>query len=633
MQRRDLGWFHPFRGPLHAVLTAGLLVSAGGCQGTIGNTSGNGGPDAGNAGSTGGATQTGTGGRTGSGSGGSGSGSMTSGTGGSASGNGTGGAASGSGGSGVGTGSGGSGTGGTDSGTGGASVAFAPSPGAYRRLTASAFRNSLRDLLQGPVTIGDLEPDSWSIGGFPSVSAATVSISSTGVEQYQTAIDTATAAAFADTTRRNKLLGCTPKSTSDTACFQSFVTKFGRLAWRQPLTSAQVTRYTTLISTVAANLGDVYEGMRAGMQGLLLSPSFLYRLERGAPAASGGNGFWQYTSSEIATRLAYFLTNSTPDATLLDLADQNALQTSDAVLAQADRLLATTAGRESVGNFATELYQLQLIASRAKDPKFADYTPAAQTAMMQEIPAMLQAIVFDRNASALELLTTKNTFVTKELAVLYGLPTTGLSSTSLSPVTLPSDGLRAGLLTTPGFLSLYANQEEGSPTQRGKFIRQTILCQTIPLPPPNVNTVLPDPPAGVVYTKRQKLEMHESVASCAACHKLMDPLGLTLENFDAIGEYRSTDQGQPIDVSGALDTTTFNGPVELGQVLASQPQVSDCLVQNMYRYGTGHVETDSEQPVLDGLKSTFRSGGYHLRDLMRAIVSSDGFRFVAPPSP
>lgn len=246
---------------------------------------------------------------------------------------------------------------------------------------------------------------------------------------------------------------------------------------------------------------------------------------------------------------------------------------------------------------------------------------------------MLQSIVFDRNASALELLTTKNTFVSKDLAVLYGLPTTGLSSTSLTAVTLPGDGLRAGLLTTPGFLSLYANQEEGSPTQRGKFIRQTILCQTIPLPPPNVNTVLPDPPAGVVYTKREKLAMHEAVASCAACHKLMDPLGLTLENFDAIGEYRSTDQGQSIDVSGALDTTTFNGPVELGQVLASQPQVSDCLVQNMYRYGTGHVETDTEQPVLDGLKSTFRAGGYHLRDLMRQIVSSDGFRFVAPPSP
>jgi len=613
MQRHGFTRFHLFPGPACAALAAAMLGAAA-CTGTIGAE-----PRGGAAGAPGGGA-----GATGVGSvSGSAGASGTTGAGG-ATPTGTG---AGSGG-GAGTGAGTAGT----SGTGGAPVVFAPSPGAYRRLTASAFRNSLRDLLQGPVTIGNIEPDSWSVAGLASVSAATVSVSAAGVEQYQTAIDAATSQAFADATRRSKLLGCTAKSTTDTACFQSFVTRFGRLAWRQPLTSAQVTRYTDLIANVAATLGDVNEGMRAGMQGLLLSPNFLYRLERGAPPAAAGNGFWQYTSGEVAARLSYFLTNSTPDATLLDLADSKGLDTKEAILAQADRLLGTAAGRESVGNFASELYQLQIIASRAKDPKFTEYTPALQTAMMQEIPAMFQAIVFDRNASALELLTTRNTFATKELAGLYGLPTTGLSSTSASAVALPADGLRAGLLTTAGFLSLYANQEEGSPTQRGKFIRETILCQTIPLPPPDVSTVLPDPPAGVIYTKRQRLSMHESQPSCAGCHRLMDPLGLPLENFDAIGKYRSTDQGQPIDASGDLDGSKFNGPVELGQVLAARPEVADCLVRNMYRYGTGHVDAASERPVLDALKSTFRTGGYHVRDLMRDIVASDGFRFVAPPA-
>jgi len=614
MQRHGFTRFHLFPGPACAALAAALLGAAAACTGTIGaepRGSAAGGPGGG-AGTTGVGSVSGSAGASGT----TGAGGATpTGTG------------AGSGG-GAGTGAGTAGT----SGTGGAPVVFAPSPGAYRRLTASAFRNSLRDLLQGPVTIGNIEPDSWSVAGLASVSAATVSVSAAGVEQYQTAIDAATSQAFADATRRSKLLGCTPKSTTDTACFQSFVTRFGRLAWRQPLTSAQVTRYTDLIANVAATLGDVNEGMRAGMQGLLLSPNFLYRLERGAPPAAAGNGFWQYTSGEVAARLSYFLTNSTPDATLLDLADSKGLDTKEAILAQADRLLGTAAGRESVGNFASELYQLQIIASRAKDPKFTEYTPALQTAMTQEIPAMFQAIVFDRNASALELLTTRNTFATKELAGLYGLPTTGLSSTSVSAVALPADGLRAGLLTTAGFLSLYANQEEGSPTQRGKFIRETILCQTIPLPPPDVSTVLPDPPAGVIYTKRQRLSMHESQPSCAGCHRLMDPLGLPLENFDAIGKYRSTDQGQPIDASGDLDGSKFNGPVELGQVLAARPEVADCLVRNMYRYGTGHVDAASERPVLDALKSTFRTGGYHVRDLMRDIVASDGFRFVAPPA-
>ena len=140
------------------------------------------------------------------------------------------------------------------------------------------------------MTVGKLEPDSWSIGGFASVSAATVSISAAGVEQYQTAIDAATTEAFADSTRRSKVLGCTPKSATDMACFQSFVTRFGRLAWRQPLTPAQVTRYATLIANVAATLGDVNEGMRAGLQGLLLSPNFLYRSERGVPPAAAAMG-------------------------------------------------------------------------------------------------------------------------------------------------------------------------------------------------------------------------------------------------------------------------------------------------------------------------------------------------------
>ena len=316
MQRRDFRWFYPFRSPVFAALAAGMLGIGGGCQGTIGPLRGGSGAEGGTAG-TGATTTTGVG--AGAGSGSAGSAGSVGGVGSSGAGNAT-------------TMTGGGGAGGSGS----PPVVFAPSGGAYRRLTASAFRNSLRDLLQGPVTtIGKLEPDSWSIGGFASVSAATVSISAAGVEQYQTAIDAATAEAFADSTRRSKLLGCTPKSATDTACFQSFVTRFGRLAWRQPLTTAQVTRYTTLIANVAATLGDVNEGMRAGLQGLLLSPNFLYRSERGAAPAGGASGFWQYTSSEVASRLSYFLTNSTPDATLLDLADQNGLQTKEAILAQA----------------------------------------------------------------------------------------------------------------------------------------------------------------------------------------------------------------------------------------------------------------------------------------------------------
>jgi hypothetical protein len=253
--------------------------------------------------------------------------------------------------------------------------------------------------------------------------------------------------------------------------------------------------------------------------------------------------------------------------------------------------------------------------------------------MIAEIPAMFEALALDRGESALELFTTRNTLVTKELAAVYGLPTTGLSSTTLMSATLPANGLRAGLLGTAGFLSLYASQKEGSPTLRGKFIREILLCQTIPPPPPDVNMMLQDPPTGMVRTKREKLIQHENNPGCASCHKFMDPLGLTLENFDAIGKFRIADQGKTIDVSGDLDGTSFSGPIELGQQLAKRPEVAACMVRNIYRYGTGHVETPSEAPVISDLTARFEAGGYHLKDLMLDLVSSDGFRFVAPAAP
>ncbi len=534
-------------------------------------------------------------------------------------------------GSGGGTGPAAGGGAGGNGGASGAVVVFAPSPGAYKRLTASSFRNTLNDLL-GPVTVGDLEPDSWEIGGLATVGMAQLSISELGVEQYQTAVDAATTQVFADTTRRNQLLGCAPKNAQDTACFRTFVTQFGRLAFRQPLTQAQIDRYSQLGATVATTLGDVYEGMRAAMSGLLLSPSFLYRLERGAPVA--GTTFWQYTSSETASRLAYFLTNTTPDQTLMNLADQNGLQTADAVRAQADRLLSTPNGRQSISNFTNELLQLQLVAGRAKDPTlFPQYTPALQNGMMQEIPAMFAALVLDQRVSAMNVFTTRSTFVNKDLAALYGLPTAGLTSDAITAVTLPTSGIRAGLLGAAGYLSLNGSQKEGSPTLRGKFIREILLCEDIPPPPPNVNTVLADPPPGTVLTKRQKLQQHESNMTCAACHSLMDPLGLTLENFDTIGQFRATDQGLPIDVSGNLDGTAFNGPLELGQALSKSPAVATCMIRSIYRYATGHVEVSTEAPVLADLGQRFQTSGYLLRDLMLDLVSSDGFRYVAPAAP
>jgi hypothetical protein len=512
----------------------------------------------------------------------------------------------------------------------GETVKFAPAAGTFKRLTVSELKNSLTALL-GPVTVGQLEQDTFS-DGFAKVGGSTVAVSLNGVAQYQKTIEAATAEVFADAKRRDALVGCVPQGLGDTACFKSFIERFGRLAWRQALTPAQVERTTALASTLAQTWGNATDALRGTTNALLQSPNFLYRLERGEPDAS--SGFWRFTANEMASRLSYFLTNSAPDAALLDAAEQGKLTTAEGVRTEAERLLqggTGTPARESVRNFATELFRLAIVSARAKDPSFTAYTPSLQQAMVREVPSMLEDLVFEQAAPVTDLFTTRTTYVNADLAKLYGLDASGLTADSWVKVTLPANGLRAGYLGTGAFLSEFANQKEGSPTQRGKFIRMGLLCGTIPDPPANVATNLEEKPGDVHQTKRDKLAEHrEQGGSCTGCHALMDPLGLPLENFDAIGAYRETDGGLAIDVSGDLDGVAYSGPIELGQLLSQNELAADCLVRNFYRYATGVLEAKEQEPAIGQLATQFKGNGKDLRKLMVELVASDGFRLVAP---
>jgi hypothetical protein len=506
---------------------------------------------------------------------------------------------------------------------------FAPAGASFKRLTATEFKSSLAALL-GPVTVGNVENDTW-VGGFAKVGGSTVSISLAGVELYQRAIDAALGEVFADTARRDAFLGCTPQGVTDSACYRSFIERFGRLAWRRALTTAQADRFVTLATSVAQTLGGAHDGLRAAAKAILMSPNFLYRLERGEPDAALP-GSWSYTGYELASRLAFFLTNGPPDDALLLAAEQGQLATPAGIQTAAERLLSEAPGRESVANFASELFQLAIVLARAKDPEtFPTYTAAMQQAMVREVPAMLQDLVFEQGAPATDFFTTRTTFVNADLARLYGVDATGLTSDSWVKVTLPADGKRAGFLGTGAFLSLFANQKEGSPTLRGKFIRSTLMCGTIPNPPPDVAPVFEESPTDAMTTKREKLAQHRvKGTTCEGCHALMDPLGLPLENFDAIGAYRETEHGKPIDATGNLDGADFNGPVELGQLLSNNELVASCLVRNLYRYATGVVEAPGQETVIRQLTNQFQSEGRDLRKLMVTLVTSDGFRYVAP---
>ena len=506
---------------------------------------------------------------------------------------------------------------------------FAPAPESMHRLTQSQFKNSLTALL-GDVTVGQLDSDSY-IGGFATVGAGSVVTSANGVQEYQLAIDGALDQVFADGKRREALIGCAPQTPLDKACTQSFLKTFGRLAWRRPLTQSQLDRYTTLAQTSATALSDSYAGLRWTASALLQSPYFLYRSERGSPVP-GMPDRNQYAPFELASKLAFFIWNSAPDAILLDAAESGTLATSAGLSQQVDRLLAAPQGREAIVNFAREFTRTDNLVGMPKDSTtYPNYTSTLAAAMADEVLELWRN-AFEGEHDALELFTTRQTFVNKELGALYGLDTSTLAANTFSPVTLPASQGRAGLLTTAAMLSLQARQIEGSPTLRGRFIRQQFQCLTIPDPPPGIVTTLPDTSPGL-FTKRQKMITHESQPSCAACHGLMDPVGFALEHFDAIGAYRATDAGLAIDTSGALQDQVFADAADMGKILATSPDTAPCLVQKLYTYAVGHPVPDTEQIVVKDLSSAFSASGNRLRALVLKIVSSESFKFTSPESP
>ncbi len=210
--------------------------------------------------------------------------------------------------------------------------------------------------------------------------------------------------------------------------------------------------------------------------------------------------------------------------------------------------------------------------------------------MVRDVRDTWASVVFDDQSSVMDMFTTTKVVVNSDLAKLYGLDTTGLTPTTFQTKSLPADGTRAGLLSKAGLLSEFANQQFGSPTLRGKFMRESLMCLTVPPPPKGVNQGAVDQPTDVPMTRRQRLEQHRKDPTCAGCHALMDPLGLPLESFDAIGKYRTTDNGLPVDPSGAFDGQAVADARGLGAVVSQSATVAQCLVRRYYAYAVGHAE-------------------------------------------
>ena len=491
------------------------------------------------------------------------------------------------------------------------------------------YRNTIADLFGGAVTAtDDFEPDT-ALSGFASIGASLVSVSPHLVEQLETqALDVAHQA-LSNTATRAALVGCSPTAATDDACTSAFLTKLGRRAWRRPLAADEVASLAALTKGIQTSMNSYFGGLEYGIAAILESPHFFYREEIGAPDPANASRF-VFDDHELATRLSYFLWNTTPDDMLLDAADAKQLSGAG-FMAQVQRLLKSPRAVTGAQTFFSEYFRLGELDTLAQLPSvFPKSTPTLGPAMREETQRFLADLAITRDGDFRTMFTSTSTFVNAELAGLYGMPAP--AGTAFAAATLPDAGLRAGYLGQGSFLALNAHASTTSPTYRGKFIREMLMCQSIPPPPMNIPPLPEDQPGSAPQTMRQKLAIHGSVEPCKTCHTLMDPLGLAFENFDGLGASRTMDAGQVIDASGDLDGMAFAGPRDLEKLLSQSPATMECVARNLYRYVTGHIESAGEQPAVTQLAKAFSDGQYHFSALVGGMIASPAFTTAAPPS-
>jgi hypothetical protein len=420
-------------------------------------------------------------------------------------------------------------------------------------------------------------------------------------------------AVIADAGLRDALVPCTPAGADDAVCFQAFLSEFGRRALRRPLTDEEVQRYSVLIEH-GVDADDFDAAVAAGLRMFLQHPELIYRVEIGEPV-EGQPGVFRLGAYEVATRLSYFLSGTTPEPWLLDAAEAGELDTKEGIAAAAAQLLEGDAGRTSIGRF----HGLWLGYEKLADEGLSGD-------MLLETQSLIERNIFDERQPWSELLTATETYVTAELAEHYGIPEPDGGEGWVSY----EESGRGGLFSHASFLSVGVKFGDTSPTQRGLLVRTRLFCQEIPLPSDDLMVDVDEPPGADPDACKSERYYMTNEPACATCHQLMDPIGFGLEQYDASGAFRTEEPDKPeCQISGDGDFAgvgTFNGPKQLGEMAAESGLVEACASRMLYRYATGHFELDEHDEALIERVLEDQGGTFELFGFVETYVSSEAFR-------
>jgi hypothetical protein len=500
-----------------------------------------------------------------------------------------------------------------------------PGPAPLRRLSKREYNNTIRDLL-GLATApandfgSDQDRGGFAIGGPVTTSADVSKI-----------VDAADQLSLAAADKIGTLVPC-PGATdpaAQTACAHQFITQFGRRAYRRPVTTEEADLlFAVYTAHRAPEIGFQFaDAIRSVVAAMLSSPQFIYRAELGGEKPIKDGNLIRFNSYEMASRLSYGLWSTMPDDLLSQAADQGKLSTPEQIDAQVRRMLADPRAKEAITDFHLQWLDIDGLPNEPpKDARFATYTPALVQAMMKETIDFVSDAVLGAKGSGNfdKLLTSSTSFMDPALGTLYGANATAGQAVTLDP------SQRAGILTQASFLSMHASATESHPVKRGATVTRRLLCIDVQ-PPPNMDVGMPAMPAPGLTT-RDRFAMHAEQA-CATCHKLTDPVGFAFENYDAIGAWRTMDQGKPVNASGSIalkaGVLSFNNAIELAKGLAQSNEARECMATQWMRFLTRRTELLGDQASLDVATDAFRQTN-DIRELLVALTKTRSFTHRTP---
>jgi hypothetical protein len=505
-------------------------------------------------------------------------------------------------------------------------------PQRMRLMSQDQYVNSLAYIFGPDLPVDARFATPQRVDGLDANSAAFAGVTAAQLGRYQrTAF--AVSRAVVDPQHRDFLIACKPKDerAADAACATKFLAMTGRLLYRRPLSQEKLAAVVAEANAGADKLGSFYLGVAAALEGMLFSPEVLFVTDS-YETDPNNKSKQRLDSYSLAQRLSFFLWDAAPDDALLKAAETGEIQTTKGRARIVDMMLASPRLEAGMRAFFDDMMGFDDFNNLAKDgtiyPDFISLTAA--DAREQTLRTIIDHLLI-KQRDYRDLYTTRNTFISPALAPIYGLPV-AQDWTGWVPYQFPDDSERAGIVTDVSFLALHSHPGRSSPTLRGKALREVLLCETVPKAPGNVDFSKVENPDVTLPTMRQRLTAHRSNPVCAGCHRLTDPIGLSLENFDGAGQFRTTEKGAPIDASGSLDGESFNNPIGLAHALHDDPALPTCLVRRMYSYATGGPTTSDDAPVLNYLNASFAAHGYRVPDLVRTIALSPTFAEVVPPA-